>query len=148
MEKLFNDGLQKLLSAKKNQLVLHSFFEYQELKKQIRETMRAEGLDPDAKENAGKLLIRCVSEMKLTIPVGSIIAGTQDDAFSPSYALINPAFTVESFAGYCDPVAIYNDVETDENIGHLADYIAFNIQAPYDDKQYAIITVKANMSEN
>lgn len=116
MEKLFNDGLQKLLSAKKNQLVLHSFFEYQELKKQIRETMRAEGLDPDAKENAGKLLIRCVSEMKLSIPVGSIIAGTQDDAFSPSYALINPAFTVESFAGYCDPVAIYNDVETDENI--------------------------------
>ena len=116
MEKLFNDGLQKLLAAKKKQTVLHSFFEYQELKKDIREAMRAEGVDPDAKENAGQLLVRCVSEMKLSIPEGSITAGTQDDAFSPSYALINPAFTVESFAGYCDPVAIYNDVETDENI--------------------------------
>ena len=116
MEKLFNDGLSKLISAKKKQIVLHSFFEYQELKKQIRESMRAEGLDPDAKENAGKLLVRCVSQMNLTIPEGSIIAGTQDDAFSPSYALINPAFTVESFAGYCDPVAIYNDVELDENV--------------------------------
>ncbi len=29
-------------------------------------------------------------------------------------------------------------VETDEDIGHLSDYIAFNIQAPYDDKQYVL----------
>ena len=29
-------------------------------------------------------------------------------------------------------------VETDEDLGHLADYIAFNIQAPYDDKQYVL----------
>ena len=49
--------------------------------------------------------------MNLTIPPGSVFAGTQDDAFSPSYALINPSFEVESFAGYCDPVAIYSDIE-------------------------------------
>ena len=30
------------------------------------------------------------------------------------------------------------NVETDDDIGHLADYIAFNIQAPYDDKQYVL----------
>ena len=29
-------------------------------------------------------------------------------------------------------------VETDEDLGHLSDYIAFNIQAPYDDKQYVL----------
>ena len=52
--------------------------------------------------------------MRLSIPEGSVIAGTQDDAFSPSYALINPAFKVETFAGYCDPVAIYDDLEPDE----------------------------------
>lgn len=111
MDKLFNDGLNTLMAAKKKQVILHSFFEYQDVKRLVREEMRSEGLDPDAKENAGKLLCRCVKRMELTIPAGSIIAGTQDDAFSPSYALINPAFTVESFAGYCDPVAIYNDVE-------------------------------------
>ena len=116
MEKLFNDGLMKLLAAKKQQKVLHSFFEYQDLKRKIRENMQSMGVDPDLPENAGKLLCRCVEKMALTIPEGSFIAGTQDDSFSPSYALINPAFTVESFAGYCDPVAIYNDVETDENV--------------------------------
>ncbi len=36
------------------------------------------------------------------------------------------------------PPDIVMSVETDENIGHLADYIAFNIQAPYDDKQYVL----------
>ena len=116
MEKLFNDGLMKLLAAKKQQKVLHSFFEYQDLKRKIRENMQSMGVDPDLPENAGKLLCSCVEKMALTIPEGSFIAGTQDDSFSPSYALINPAFTVESFAGYCDPVAIYNDVETDENV--------------------------------
>ncbi|MEE1197591.1 MAG: endopeptidase La [Acutalibacteraceae bacterium] len=29
-------------------------------------------------------------------------------------------------------------VETDEDLGHLSDYIAFNVQAPYDDKQYVL----------
>ena len=29
-------------------------------------------------------------------------------------------------------------VETDEDLGHISDYIAFNIQAPYDDKQYVL----------
>ena len=111
MQSLFDQGLEILLANKKKQRVLHSFFEYQDLKRREREAMRQEGLDPDAAENSGKLLCRCVEKMTLTIPPGSVFAGTQDDAFSPSYALINPAFTVESFAGYCDPVAIYNDIE-------------------------------------
>ena len=76
--------------------------------------MRREGLDPDAPEHAGELLCRCVESLPLTLPEGSVLAGTQDDAFSPSYALINPAFQVESFRGYCDPTAIYADIAPSE----------------------------------
>lgn len=36
------------------------------------------------------------------------------------------------------PPDVALNVETDDNIGHLADYIAFNIQAPFDDKQYVL----------
>ena len=71
MDKLFNDGLNTLMAAKKKQVILHSFFEYQDVKRLVREEMRSEGLDPDAKENAGKLLCRCVKRMELTIPAGS-----------------------------------------------------------------------------
>ena len=40
-----------------------------------------------------------------------VFAGTQDDSFARSYALINPAFTVDSFSGYCDPVAVFGDID-------------------------------------
>lgn len=43
-----------------------------------------------------------------------LFAGTQDDAFARSYALINPAFKVEEFSGYCDPTAVFSDIEPDE----------------------------------
>ncbi len=36
------------------------------------------------------------------------------------------------------PPDIPLSVETDDNLGHLADFIAFNIQAPFDDKQYVL----------
>ena len=114
--KLFNTGLELLLSAKLQQKQLTSWFEYQEIRMQEREAMRAAGHDPDDARYAGELLCRCVKRMPLSIPEGSVFAGTQDDAFSPSYALINPNFRVESFTGYCDPVAIYADIEPSETI--------------------------------
>ncbi len=43
-----------------------------------------------------------------------IFAGTQDDAFARSYALINPAFKVEEFSGYCDPTAVFGDIVPNE----------------------------------
>lgn len=43
-----------------------------------------------------------------------IFAGTQDDAFARSYALINPAFKVEEFSGYCDPAAVFGDIEPND----------------------------------
>ena len=113
---LFNTGLELLLAAKLRQKQLTSWFEYQEIRMQEREAMRATGHDPDDARYAGELLCRCVKRMPLSIPEGSVFAGTQDDAFSPSYALINPNFRVESFTGYCDPVAIYADIEPSETI--------------------------------
>ncbi len=113
---LFNDGLERLLAAKLRQKQLTGWFIYQEIKMQEREAMRGAGRDPDDARYAGELLCRCVKRMPLSIPEGSVFAGTQDDSFSPSYALINPSFRVESFSGYCDPVAIYADIEPSDEI--------------------------------
>ncbi|HQM95475.1 MAG TPA: pyruvate formate lyase family protein [Clostridia bacterium] len=65
--------------------------------------------------------IRAAHELKnivinipLSISEHNIFAGTQRDAFARSYALINPSFEVETFSGYCDPTAIYDDIEPNE----------------------------------
>ena len=67
-------------------------------------------------ERAAKLLYAALSELPLSISEHAIFAGTQRDAFARSYALINPSFKVESFAGYCDPTAVFNDIEPDGDI--------------------------------
>lgn len=55
-----------------------------------------------------------VKVLPLTISDNAIFAGTQRDAFARSYALINPSFKVETFAGYCDPTAVYDDITPTE----------------------------------
>ncbi len=60
------------------------------------------------------LLCQVLKEMPLFISDNAVFVGTQRDAFAKSYALINPSFTVEGFSGYCDPMAIYNDIEPNE----------------------------------
>lgn len=66
---------------------------------------------------------------KIPLRIGDyhVFAGTQDDAFARSYALINPAFSVDSFTGYCDPVAVFGDIDpigeiTKERIEELKTY--------------------------
>lgn len=110
---LFLNGLEKLLAAKFRQKRLTGWFRWQEIRMEEEKKLRAAGGDPEAPEAQPELLIAGCRRLELSIPRGSVLAGTQDDAFSPSYALINPAFRVESFAGYCDPVAIYDDIEPD-----------------------------------
>ena len=56
-------------------------------------------------------LYKIAEELPISISENAIFAGTQRDAFARSYALINPSFTVEGFSGYCDPTAVYNDIE-------------------------------------
>lgn len=67
---------------------------------------------PEVKK--AQLLCEVLREMPLFISNNAIFVGTQRDAFAKSYALINPSFTVEGFSGYCDPMAIYNDIEPNE----------------------------------
>ncbi len=61
-----------------------------------------------------KILRELVDIVPLDINENQIFAGTQDDGFARSYALINPTFTVESFSGYCDPTAVFGDIEPNE----------------------------------
>ncbi len=44
----------------------------------------------------------------------AVFAGTERDAFAKSYALINPSFEVKSFNGYCDPTAVFHDIEPND----------------------------------
>lgn len=59
-------------------------------------------------EKAALELDAIVEQLPLELSSHAIFAGTQRDAFAASYALINPAFTVESFKGYCDPLEVYD----------------------------------------
>ena len=60
------------------------------------------------------LLLEVLKAIPISLSDNAVFAGTQSDAFAKSYALINPSFKVEGFSGYCDPTAIYNDIEPNE----------------------------------
>ncbi|MCQ2462374.1 MAG: hypothetical protein MJ177_03085 [Clostridia bacterium] len=63
-----------------------------------------------------KALCKIAEILPLNIDENQIFAGTQDDGFARSYALINPSFKVEEFSGYCDPTAVFGDIEPSEEI--------------------------------
>ena len=65
---------------------------------------------------AARELKMILERLPLSISENNVFAGTQSDSFARSYALINPAFQVETFSGYCDPTAVFGDIEADENI--------------------------------
>ena len=60
------------------------------------------------------ILRELVDIVPLWIDDNQIFAGTQDDGFARSYALINPSFRVEGFSGYCDPAAVFGDIEPND----------------------------------
>lgn len=67
-------------------------------------------------EEVKKALIikEIVKDIPIDLDENQIFAGTQDDSFARSYALINPSFRVEEFAGYCDPAAVFGDIVPNE----------------------------------
>jgi len=73
-------------------------------------------LSPEIKK--AQLLIEVIKAIPLSLSENAIFVGAQRDAFAKSYALINPSFTVEGFSGYCDPLAIYNDIEPNEEFSN------------------------------
>ena len=80
-----------------------------------------------APHTAGMPLAVATRNGAISISEHAIFAGTQDDAFARSYALINPTFEVNSFTGYCDPTAVFGDIEPNaefstERIDDLREY--------------------------
>lgn len=72
-----------------------------------------EGMCEEVKK--AHLLCDVLREIPISLSDNAVFVGTQRDAFARSYALINPSFTVEGFSGYCDPMAIYNDIEPNDD---------------------------------
>ena len=79
-------------------------------------TAVAKNSHSDLETLAAEKLEAIVDALPLEISDHAVFAGTQRDAFAASYALINPAFTVESFRGYCDPLEVYDFATPTEEI--------------------------------
>ena len=78
-----------------------------------------------------KTQVEVMKKIPLTLGDYHVFAGTQNDAFARSYALINPSFTVKSFEGYCDPIAVFGDIDpigdiTQERIDYVKEYYGKN----------------------
>jgi len=90
-----------------------------------REAAAYAGIDaPAGGLRAALELKEIIASLPLSISEHAVFAGTQRDAFARSYALINPDFTVETFSGYCDPTAVFGDIQpigdiTQERIDQL-----------------------------
>ena len=115
-ENIYVKGVEILRNYKKEQKVVNTWFYVQEEKMKIMQDMRREGIVIESPDGQAELLCRLAEKVPVVLPPGSVFAGTQDVAFSPSYALINPAFKVETFGGYCDPCAIYEDVTLTDDL--------------------------------
>lgn len=73
-----------------------------------------ENMHPELR--AARELEAVILQLPLEISDYAILAGTQRDAFAASYALINPAFRVETFRGYCDPLEVYDYATPTEGV--------------------------------
>ena len=63
---------------------------------------------------AAEALCYALEKLPLYLSDNAVFAGTQRDAFAQSYALINPNFKLSTFNGYCDPTAVFNDIEPND----------------------------------
>jgi len=82
-----------------------------------REAASYAGIEAPAGELRAALELKEIIEnLPLGISGHAAFAGTQRDAFARSYALINPDFRVETFSGYCDPTAVFGDIQPTEDI--------------------------------
>ena len=95
-----------------NHKILNGWFQSREI---------AADTDDEIKEKTPSLraaaeLSAIIEKLPLEISDNAIFAGSQRDAFAASYALINPAFRVETFRGYCDPLEVYDYATPTEEI--------------------------------
>lgn len=84
--------------------ILNGWFLSKEIAADAAETMT----ETNPELRAAGELEAIIEKLPLEISDHAILAGSQRDAFAASYALINPAFRVETFRGYCDPLDVYD----------------------------------------
>jgi hypothetical protein len=75
-----------------------------------------QSVDVSPERAAANALAAICRTLPLSIGQNAVFAGSQSDAFARTYALINPTFRVESFSGYCDPTAVFDDIEPSPEI--------------------------------
>ncbi len=92
--------------------ILNGWFLSKEIAADAGETMT----DSHPELRAAAELEAIIAKLPLEISDHAILAGSQRDAFAASYALINPAFRVETFRGYCDPLEVYDYATPTEDI--------------------------------
>ncbi len=83
----------------------------------LRETIlkyQEEHIDTPKELLDAEALCYALERLPLSLSENAVFAGTQRDAFAQSYALINPNFKLSTFNGYCDPTAVFNDIEPNE----------------------------------
>ncbi len=90
-----------------------------------------------------------IRRLPISISDHAIFAGTQDDAFARSYALINPTFEVNSFTGYCDPTAVFGDIEPNEEFTRkrIDDLRAYEKTLPFTQALSHAYTLAGNSTE-
>lgn len=106
------DLAKALFAEQKNTFRLDGWLFIKEIEHKYADSVK----DLSPMEKKAELLCRVAEELPISISDNAIFAGTQNDAFARSYALINPSFRVESFSGYCDPTAVYEDIEPNDKI--------------------------------
>ena len=116
-------NFEKIYSAEQITAMAKKLFAYERSKKRLDGWFIAKESELAAEEKYNNfdeetkkayILKDIVSSIPLSISEHNIFVGTQDDSFARSYALINPSFKVEEFSGYCDPTAVFGDIEPNE----------------------------------
>lgn len=131
-----------MLTAKKtSEMAKELFYEERKIKRLdgwflIKESYKKHSLEAEGMSEvrrAAYLLNKAVEQLPIYISKNAVFAGTQRDAFARSYALINPSFRVETFSGYCDPTAVYGDVEPNEEFTpeRIADVKSHDLKSDY-----------------
>jgi len=119
----------ELFKEERSKKRLDGWFRIKEIQKEADEKYKGEHIEI----KAAKTLRDIAEKLPIDISDYAVFAGTQDDAFARSYALINPSFEVESFSGYCDPTAVFNDIEPSEEISaeHIEEMREYNKNTDY-----------------
>ena len=111
-EKVFEKAKALYYEEREAHKILNGWFLSREIAQDASEAFG----DGHAEKRAAAELRAIVEKLPLEISEHALLAGTQRDAFAASYALINPAFRVETFRGYCDPLDVYNYATPTEEI--------------------------------